>query len=131
MVIEAMLNEIQSGYDWSEVFGEGDGGNCTRDVESLDGTSESSLTRSDIAEVIASVNGENDVDEWICVVRLKDGRYCAACGSCDYTGWDCQAGNTISVASTLANVVRYGLTDYQAGRLGLASYRSEQQCPSE
>lgn len=106
-------------YDWEEVFGEGSGGgNCTNDIESPDGTSCSPVTRSDVAEIIAAVDGENDAEDWAGVFRLKDGRYLVATGGCDYTGWDCQAENTLTVARDEATAVRFGMSDENRERLG-------------
>lgn len=119
MNIEANLEEILSSYDWEEVFGEGSGGNCTQDVESLDGTHCAPVLRADIAEVLASVNGENDGPDWVCIVRMEDGRFVCAQGGCDYTGWDCRAGNTITVASTLEALLASGVTQEWAERLGV------------
>jgi hypothetical protein len=119
MVCEITLENLEGSYDWEEVFGEGNGGNCTQDVESLDGTSTSQVRRSDVVEIIAAVNGENDGDDWIGVFRLNDGRFLVAAGGCDYTGWDCQASNTLTVASSLASAIETGLTPEQAERLGL------------
>ena len=68
MKIEATIDNIKRDSNWKEVFGEGTGGNCTQDVDSLDGTSTAPVLRSDVVEVLASVNGENDGDSWICVV---------------------------------------------------------------
>jgi hypothetical protein len=110
------LDELRSSYDWEEVFGEGSGGNTTRDIDSIDGTGTSPFTRQDVVEVIAAVNGENDGSEWVGVFRLADDRYLAAMGWCDYTGWDCRAGNTLTVAETLETAVRFGLSD-EARRL--------------
>ena len=119
MKIEATIDDIKRDYDWAEVFGEGDGGNCTQDVDSLDGTSTAPVLRSDVVEVLASVNGENDGDSWICVVRLADGRFACCEGSCDYTGWDCQAGNTITVAGSLETLITSGMTPEWCSRLGI------------
>ena len=121
-MIEATLEEILSSYDWEEVFGEGSGGNCTQDVESPDGTATGTVLRSDIAEVLGSVNGENDAYSWACLVRLNDGRFCAASGSCDYTGWDCRAGNRITVARDAETVIRFGLDDSERRRMGCQIY---------
>jgi len=121
MKIEADLKDIQTGYDWEEVFGQGSGGNCTNEVESLDGTSTDPVLRENIVEVLASVCGENDGDNWICVVRLNDGRFACCEGSCDYTGWDCQAGNTITVASSLESLMQSGVTPEWARRLEIVS----------
>lgn len=121
MKIEADLEEIcgSDKYgDWAEVFGEGVGGNTTQDVESPDGTGTGTVLRSNIEELLGSVNGENDGDDWVCVFRLKDGRYGAASGGCDYTGWDCQASNRITVAKDLETIIRLGLSDEDRRRLG-------------
>lgn len=113
------LEELCESYDWGEVFGDGSGGNCTQDVDSLDGTDCSVCRREDVVSIIASMNGENDGDEWLGVFLLRDGRYLAASGSCDYTGWDCQAGNTLTVASSLYSLIASGLTPEQCLRLGI------------
>jgi len=88
MICEITMDTLKDDYDWEEVFGEGSGGNCTQDIESLDGTPTDTCPRSDVAEILSAVNGENDGDEWIGVFRMRDGRYLAAVAGCDYTGWD-------------------------------------------
>jgi hypothetical protein len=88
MVCEITLEQLVDDYDWASVFGEENGYNCDSEVHSMDGTSTDRFCRSDVAEVIAAVNGEYDGDEWVGVFRLKDGRFLCATGSCDYTGWD-------------------------------------------
>lgn len=123
MKIEADLNEIKTGYDWAEVFGQGTGLLCTSEVESLDGTPTDPVLRENVVEVLASVCGENDGDNWICIVRLNDGRFACCEASCDYTGWDCQAGNTITVASSLESLIQFGVTPEWARRLELISER--------
>ena len=115
---EITLAELPTDYDWREVFGQGGGGNCNQDVESLDGTDTAVCPIEDVIEILAAVNGENDEQEWIGVFRMKDRRFLAACGSCDYTGWDCWAGNTLTVSSTLDNLLTTGLDPGQCKRLG-------------
>jgi hypothetical protein len=41
----------------------------------------------DVAEVIATANGENDGASWVGAFRLRDGRFAFVEASCDYTGW--------------------------------------------
>lgn len=113
------LSEILSSYDWEECFGEGSGGNCDGTVESHDGTPCDPVTRADIVEVIAAFNGENDAADWCGVFLLKDGRYVAVVGGCDYTGWDCRASNSITVGATQDAVVRMGLSVENRKQLGL------------
>lgn len=120
--LEITLEELQGSYDWCEVFGEGSGGNTDKVTDECPPGADVDRTppnRSDVAEVIAAVNGENDGDDWIGVFRLKDGRFLVAEGSCDYTGWDCQAGNTLQVAATLNDAITFGLTPDQKTRLEL------------
>lgn len=119
---EIDLPEILTDYDWIEVFGEGTGGNTDKKTDPCPPGAEINLTApllADISEVIAAVNGENDGAEWVGVVRLQDGRFCVAEGSCDYTGWDCRAGNHLQVAATLDDAIRFGLSDEQRTRLGV------------
>jgi hypothetical protein len=116
---EALVND----YDWAEVFGEGTGGNTDKTTEPVPPDSDVSYapaSRTDVAEVIAAVNGMNDESDWVGVFRLNDGRYLVAVGGCDYTGWDCRASNNLAVAKTLADAIRFGLDEGQRARLGLA-----------
>lgn len=118
------LDELAASYDWREVFGEGNGGNTDKVLDACPPGAEVDLTPptiADVAEVVASADGENDEAEWVGVFRLKDGRFLVASGWCDYTGWDCAAGNHLEVAATLADAIAFGLGDSQRARLGLAS----------
>jgi hypothetical protein len=54
----------------------------------------------DIARMIAVSEGENDGESWRWVVQLKDGRYVFIEGWCDYTGWDCQSGASVTFSET-------------------------------
>ncbi len=121
--IEITKEDLFTDYsDWAEVFGEGTGGNTTDETDAIPDNSDidtSPPKRADVVEIIAAVNGENDADEWIGVFKLKDGRYLVACGSCDYTGWDCQASNCLQVAKSLEDILEYGLTPQQKERLEL------------
>lgn len=115
-----MLAELDD-YDWAEVFGEGGGGNTTPDVDSLDETPTDPVLRENVAEIIVMVNGENDGDDWVGLFRMNDGRWLAAQGGCDYTGWDCRASNNLTVASSFGRVLSDGLTPQQIIRLGRES----------
>lgn len=55
----------------------------------------------DIDRVVAVSEGEGDGDPWQWVILLKDGRYIALEGWCDYTGWDCRSGaeNTVHMSA--------------------------------
>jgi hypothetical protein len=124
-IIETPLAEMLTDYDWREVFAsagiEDNAGNTGGTPQPAPGYAGSveSFSRADVAEVIASVNGENDERAWVCVVRLRDGRFAALEGSCDYTGWDCRASASCMVSDTLDSVVRFGVSKPECDRLGL------------
>jgi hypothetical protein len=108
---------------WGEVFGEGSGGNTDKATDACPPGAAVDLTpptRADVADVIAAAHGENAEAEWVGVFRLRDGRFLLATGWCDYTGFDCQAGNHLEVAASLADLLAVGLTDGQKRRLNLA-----------
>ncbi len=128
LVKDVTVEELQDDYNWEEVFGEGSGGNCDKTTDPCPPQSDIDPTppmRSDVVEVIAAIDGENDGDDWIGVFLLKDGRYCVAIGGCDYTGWECQAGNSLQVAATLDDALTYGLTELQRERLGFDARTSD------
>lgn len=112
-------------YDWAEVFGEGTGGNCTPiNPQPQPPESDVSLDkfgREDVKTIIAMQDGENDGPDWIIYGQLKDGRYFAARGGCDYTGWDCRASNSGDVAKTKRLIERYGLTEDERARFEVKS----------
>lgn len=117
-----MLKELNN-YDWKEVFGEGDGGNCfpikPNRAPHDKATSLDTFSREDVAEICGLSEGENDERSWVVYGRLTDGRYFAARGNCDYTGWECQAGNSGDVASSLEDIVRFGLDKEERERFGI------------
>lgn len=110
-------------YNWEEVFGEGTGGNCTPIIPQPQPPSYSgslaTFSREDVAEIYGQEDGERDEKDWIIYGRLNDGRYFAARGGCDYTGWDCRASNSGDVAATRADIERFGLTDDERSRFGI------------
>lgn len=118
MKIEATIDDIKREYDWQEVFGEISGWGI-QEVESLDGTPTTPVLRADVVEVLASVNGENDGDNWICIVRLADGRFACCEGGCSYTGWGFDSHNTITVAGSLESLIESGVTPEWCIRLGI------------
>jgi hypothetical protein len=110
-------------YDWAEVFGEGGGGNCTSIIPQPQPPSYAgslaTFSREDVIEIYQMQDGENDGPDWIIYGRLQDGRYFAARGGCDYTGWDCQASNSGDVAASKEDIIRFGLTSDERKRFGL------------
>lgn len=51
-------------------------------------------------ELYGISEGENDGQPWMCYGLLKDGRYFYLEAWCDYTGWDCQSGGSVTVADS-------------------------------
>jgi hypothetical protein len=101
-------------YDWEQAFLYADG----RPV--LGTTAPAGpFTREDVAEVIALSEGENDGPDWLAVVRLHDGRFGFVSAGCDYTGWDCQANGTAFVASSLEELIQFGIPQPDRDRLSL------------
>ena len=78
------------------------------------------VLRGDVTEIVASRYGEHDGDNWLIVVKLKDGRVAFLSAGCDYTGWDCQAGGHCIVDTDLQHLIRFGLGQDDRERLGLA-----------
>ena len=118
------LSEMKDDYDWQEAWAYASGksksgryDSPTR-VEGYKGSS-AAATIDDVAEIIATDNGENDGQDWVGVFKLKDGRYLFLTAGCDYTGWDCQADGSSWVAGSLDQLIQFGLTDDARSRLGL------------
>lgn len=92
MITETKIEELSSlsGYgDWFEVFKYSDGGKSAPEATpGIEGVSLDPFGAGDVAEVLGSVEGENDESDWIMVGRLKDGRFFKVKAGCDYTGWD-------------------------------------------
>jgi hypothetical protein len=122
MIKEIELPDLLKSYHWEEVFGEGDGGNCDGTIQVVPPGAKvdsSGISREMVVEIIAAVNGENDESDWVGLFLLNDGRYLVAEGGCDYTGWDCQANNSLCVAGSLEDAIKYGLNPEQQRRLGI------------
>ena len=110
----ATINDLREDYDWREAFAYArEGGMAT---QGYDGSCQG-FGFDDVAEVIATDDGENDGASWIGVFRLHDGRFAYLAAGCDYTGWDCQANGDVWFASSLDALVQWGLTDDARGRL--------------
>lgn len=120
------MDERLNDYDWEEVFGEGTGGNCTAIVPqpsplSYAGSLET-FKRDDVVEIYNMQDGDNDGPDWIIYGRLKDGRFFAARGGCDYTGWGCRASNSGAVAASREDIERFGLSNEERNRFGLPEW---------
>lgn len=95
-------------YDWRAAFYEAIHGDCGCSADTLD-----SVTR-----VVVAEEGDNDGDSWLAVVEWSgpEGNYAVMEASCDYTGWDCQAGGVIAFHPT-EGMALTDLTPRQAKRL--------------
>ncbi|HEX6053888.1 MAG TPA: hypothetical protein VFZ21_31675 [Gemmatimonadaceae bacterium] len=67
------------------------------------------FTRSDVAEVISTRDGENDESNWLGVFRLNDGRFAFVSAGCDYTGWGCRESGHAIVSHSLEHLVQFGI----------------------
>ena len=111
-----MFPELDT-YDWRNVF------EYARPERALPGDREAgpAFRREDVVEIIALREGENDERPWLGLFRLADERYAFIEASCDYTGWDCQAGGFSVSSYHLDRLLRHGITREQALHLGIAS----------
>jgi hypothetical protein len=118
-----MLKALDS-YNWEEVFGEGSGGNCTPIVPNRSPTDRTTpidtFKRNDVLLICGQQEGENDGRDWIVWGKLKDGRWFVARAGCDYTGWYCQAHNSGDVASSIENIIQFGMSEDERSRFGCA-----------
>lgn len=111
-LIGAELATWKEDYDWRAAFYEAMHGDCYYDPDTnvLDA----------ITRVVVAEEGENDGDSWLAVVEWSgpEGNYAVMEASCDYTGWDCQAGGVIAFHPT-EGMALTDLTPSQAARLGV------------
>lgn len=109
-----MLKQLED-YDWEYAFayaGEPNsyGAPDIREVLPGSGVSLEPFTRAEVVEIIGQSEGENDGADWLCAGRLEDGRWFFLSAGCDYTGWDCQAGGTATIAKTKKELLQYGMS---------------------
>jgi len=122
MNIEITIEELLEDGDWAQVFADESWGNVDKTVQVAPpgaDVDDAPFGRQDVEEIIAAVNGENDAADWLGLFRLKDGRYAVCSGGCDYTGWDCQAGNSMTVCATVEDALQFGLSEFERERLDL------------
>ena len=109
------LDELHASYDWREAFKYAD---APQPCAGFDGPTTIAAI-DDVAEVVASDDGENDGPDWVGVFRLRDGRFLFLTAGCDFTGWGCQEGGSSWVAADLEALAQFGLTDDARSRLSL------------
>lgn len=108
-----MLQELES-YDWQEAFRFG--GNVSAALIGND-ISTSGFNVGDVQRIVWMDEGQNDGDPWLALGELKDGRWFFLSAWCDYTGWDCQAGGSASVAKTFDDILAFGPNPSELFRL--------------
>jgi hypothetical protein len=121
-----MLLELDN-YDWEAAFGEGPAEIGRRKIMSRHTIEYSeaskgkikSIKRDDVSKILYMQDGENDSVDWIGIFELKDGRFISVESFCDYTGWDCQAGGTVTVSYKLDDLIRYGVSEKARQRFGI------------
>lgn len=73
----------------------------------------------DVVEIVAESEGEHDERSWVAVGTLKDSRAFLLEASCDYTGWDCQAGGSSVIGKRIEDVIHpLCMTDEVRSRVG-------------
>lgn len=115
------LSELRDSYDWEQAFSV----SSIRSATPWTVVDTSMPSSADVAEVIATEEGERDGAQWVGVFKLNDGRYVAVAAGCDYTGWDCQAGGEIMVANTREDILCFGMSDDERKRLGIIVNQSD------
>ena len=89
---KTLMSQFQDSYDWGEAFEVAQRDKVQRVMPPwmLDGdqagVSLEAFTTEDVIEVLHLQEGENDVDLWVGVFKLKDNRYVLVDAWCDYTG---------------------------------------------
>ena len=87
-----MLDQLDDD-NWEAVFAEPGNcsmGNCDDSVETVGDCAVSNAPplRENVVRILAIEEGVKDEAPWVGLFELNDGRFLAATGSCDYTGWD-------------------------------------------
>lgn len=106
------IEELRKNYDWQEVF-------KYAGASAIKNATSKGYDITDVVEVIATVDGENDGDNWVGLFKMNDGQYLTIQAGCDYTGWGCRESGGSQVALTKEDAIAFGLTKEERTRLGL------------
>ena len=60
--------------------------------------------------------GQNDKKPWLLLCQLRNGKYAYYTAYCDYTGFDCQGGMALYIASTPEILVEMAMTDAERAK---------------
>ena len=66
-----------------------------------------------IRKYIWGEEGDNDFIEWILLCKLTNGKYAFYTAWCDYTGFDCQGGMKLYIASSINVLVKMAMNEIQ------------------
>lgn len=105
--------EWRTYYDWIEAF------NYAGNIRTATNCSQAGFLIDQVQFVLAADPGQNDEQSWMMAGCLQDGRWFFLDAWCDYTGWDCRSGGDAQVASTLPELIQYGMTEEARTRLKL------------
>jgi NADH:ubiquinone oxidoreductase subunit E len=72
----------------------------------------------EVEEVVRYYEGYNESEDWLWVLKMKDGQWCHIAGWCDYTGWDCQAGAEAFYAPAERQLASLHITAESRRKLG-------------
>ena len=117
-VVDESIPAALRDYDWEHIFEGGEHYTNPTHVRTKAVRGED-YKRADVAEVIATSDGENDGAEWCGAFRMTDGMFMVVRAGCDYTGWGCQESGSSDYADTLPDLVTFGLTVEERQRLQL------------
>jgi hypothetical protein len=77
------------------------------------------FTREDVIHIEHATPGENNGPPWRICGLLADGRWFYLEAGCDYTGWDCQAGGSTTLADSRDALIQFALTQEARALWGL------------
>jgi hypothetical protein len=105
-------------YDWISAFQEANV-DIRRAHPTDTNVSVNPINPGDVETVLAWDEGYNDGPDWLLMGIAQDGRAFLVSAGCDYTGWDCQASGTLTVAANPIQLMAFGMTTEQSNRLRL------------
>lgn len=106
--------------DWGNAFIEAasdirtiPGEDCSRHIFDID----------DIVDVVASIHGEADEEDWLALVELEDGRFAFVSAGCAYSGWDAGRSGSVLVSWDKDKLISVGMSSEERLRMGLGAIK--------
>jgi len=87
--------------------------------EAFNTNSPQPLALQDVKRIDVFWTDDSSEPSFAWLLELEDGRWAAASGWTDYTGWDCQSGFSIQAYPTREDAIRLGLTGEHRVAMGL------------